>query len=75
MSDLIERQAAIDVLKVAYWDKDIQSAKNDPCIVDAMTDWSIRQIKALPSAQPEQYRCPKCRYKDLPVCRREDGGE
>lgn len=51
--DLIRRQDAIDALKVAYWDKNIQSAKDDPCIVDAMTDWAIRQIKALPSAQPE----------------------
>lgn len=54
MSDLISRQAAIDALKVAYWDKDIQSAKDDPCIVDAMTDWAIRQIKALPTIEPER---------------------
>ena len=54
MSDLIERQAAIDVLREAYWDKNIQSAKDDPCIVDAMTDWAIRQIKVLPSTQPER---------------------
>ena len=52
MDDLISRQAAIDALKVAYWDNDIQSAKDDPCIVDAMTDWATRQLKALPSAQP-----------------------
>ena len=52
MSDTISRQAAIDALKVAYWDNDIQSAKDDPCIVDAMTDWATRQLKALPSAQP-----------------------
>ena len=51
MDDSISRQAAIDALKVAYWDNDIQSAKDDPCIVDAMTDWAIRQVKALPSAQ------------------------
>lgn len=50
MSNLISRQAAIDALKVAYWDKEIQSAKDDPCIVDAMTDWAIRTIKELPSA-------------------------
>ena len=54
MSDLISRQAAIDTLKKAYWDKDIQFAKDDPCIVDAMTDWAIRQIKDLSSAQPER---------------------
>lgn len=53
MGRLIDEQAAIDALKKAYWDTNIQSAKSDPCIVDAMTDWAIRQIKALPSAQPE----------------------
>ena len=53
MDDLISRQAAIDALRVAYFDNNIQSAKDDPCIVDAMTDWAIRQVKALPSAQPE----------------------
>ena len=53
MNDLISRQAAIDALRVAYWNDNIQSAKDDPCIVDAMTDWAIRQVKALPSAQPE----------------------
>ena len=53
MADLISRRDAIDALKIAYWDNDIQSAKDDPCIVDAMTDWAIRQVKALPSAQPE----------------------
>ena len=51
--DTISRQAAIDALRVAYWDDNIQSAKDDPCIVDAMTDWAIRQVKALPSVQPE----------------------
>ena len=53
--DCISRQAAIDVLKIAYWDNDIQSAKDDPCIVDAMTDWAIRQVKALPSVEPTLY--------------------
>lgn len=49
--DTISRKSAIDTLKKAYWDNDIQSAKDDLCIVDAMTDWSIRQIKALPSVE------------------------
>ena len=62
MSDLISRQAAIDALRVAYFDNNIQSAKDDPCIVDAMTDWAIRQVKALPSAQPEITRCKDCIY-------------
>ena len=53
MDDTISRRAAIDALRVAYWDYDIQSVKDDPCVVDAMTDWAIRQIKALPSAEPE----------------------
>ena len=51
--DLISRRAAIDALRVAYWDDNIKSVKDDPCIVDAMTDWAIRQVKALPSARPE----------------------
>ena len=51
--DTISRKAAIDALRVAYWDDNIQSAKDDPCIVDALTDWAIRQVKALPSAQPD----------------------
>ena len=53
MQDLISRQAAIEALRVAYFDNNIQSAKDDPCIVDAMTDWAIRQVKALSSAQPD----------------------
>ena len=73
MNDYISRQGAIDALRVAYWDDNIQSAKDDSCIVDAMTDWAIRQVKALPSAQQEQkrgrwvkispaniYECSKC---------------
>ena len=54
MGDLISKRAAIDALKVAYWDKEMQSATDDPCIVDAMTDWAIRTIRELPSAEPEQ---------------------
>lgn len=49
MNDLILRQDAIDAIRTAYFDKDIQSAKDDPCIVDAMTDWAIRQIKNVPT--------------------------
>jgi hypothetical protein len=63
-SDCISRQAAIDALKKAYWDKDIQSAKDDPCIVDAMTDWAIRQVKALLSAQPDIIHCGECKHRD-----------
>ena len=62
MSDLINRQDAIDALRVAYFDKDIQSAKDDPCIVDAMTDWAIRQVKELPSAERADFHmyCSDC---------------
>ena len=52
MNDLISRQAAINKLKEHYFDKKLQSAKNDPCIIDAMTDLDIRIIKALPSVTP-----------------------
>lgn len=58
---LISRQDAIDALKVAYWDRDIQSAKDDPCIVDAMTDWAIRQIKGLPSVGKEDENIRKAK--------------
>lgn len=51
MTDLISRADSIEAIRKAYFDKDIQSAKDDPCIVDAMTDWAIRQIKELPSAE------------------------
>ena len=68
MNDLISRQAAIDALRVAYWDDNIQSAKDDPCIVDAMTDWAIRQVKALPPAQPELWRIP---FKTRPLTKEE----
>lgn len=49
--DLISREEAINELKLAYFNKDLQSAKDDPCIVDAMTDWAIRTIKKLPSVE------------------------
>ena len=58
MEDLIRRSDAIEALRVAYFDKDIQSAKDDPCIVDAMTDWAIRQIKSLSSADGPQEWIP-----------------
>lgn len=80
MSNLISRQDAIEALKIAYWDEDIQSAKDDPCIIDAMTDWAIRQIKNLPSIELERkkgewikvgyfgrsYKCNQCKnYLDF----------
>lgn len=51
--DIISRKAAINALKKAYWDNDLHAAKDDLCIIDAMTDWAIRQIKALPSSEQQ----------------------
>lgn len=53
MTDLVCRQDVIDALKKAYWDKDIQSAKDDPCIVDSIIDWAIRQVKNVKSTTGE----------------------
>lgn len=58
MDDLINRQDAIDALKQHYWDSELQKAKDDPCVIDAMTDLDIRIIKALPSSQTEQRWIP-----------------
>ena len=54
--DCISRKEAINELKLAYFNKDLQGAKNDPCIVDAMTDWAIRTIKNLPSVEGADMR-------------------
>ena len=52
--DCISREEVINDLKLAYFDKDIQSAKNDPCVIDAMIDWAIRTVKTLPSVYPRR---------------------
>ena len=52
MADLISRDEVIGKLKKAYFDKNLQEAKNDPCVIDAMTDWAIRQVKNTPSYYP-----------------------
>ena len=51
---LITEQAIVDVLSKGYWDKNLQSAKDDPCVIDAMIDWAIRRIKTIPSAEPSR---------------------
>ena len=56
--DCVSRSMAINKLKEHYWDKELQSAKDDPCIIDAMTDLDIRIIKDLPSVQPVQRWIP-----------------
>ena len=45
----IDADKVIDVMKAAYWDENIHSAKDDPCVIDAMIDWSIRQVKDAPT--------------------------
>lgn len=52
MTDLISRDEVVGKLKKAYFDKNLQEAKNDPCVIDAMTDWAIRQVKNIPSYYP-----------------------
>ena len=53
MDRLISEKAIVDVLSKGYWDKNLQSAKDDPCVIDAMIDWAIRRIKTIPSAEPK----------------------
>ena len=42
MADLISRKALVTKLSQGYWDRELQQAKNDPCVIDAMIDWAIR---------------------------------
>ena len=49
MPRYVDADKVIDVMKAAYWDENIHSAKDDPCVIDAMIDWSIRQVKNAPS--------------------------
>lgn len=63
MSRLIDADEAIKALSVAYFDKRIQSAKDDPCVIDAMIDWAIRTIKAMPTIDAvEVVRCKDCKF-------------
>lgn len=74
MSDLIEKQAAIDALE--------RTKEKDPkgdiaSFYNTITDNKIAVIEALPSVQPEVIRCKDCKnqekffHKDG---RRKDGG-
>lgn len=51
--DAISREALVNELKCGYWNKELQSAKNDTCVIDAMIDWSIRTVKSQPSVTPQ----------------------
>ena len=77
MKELIERQAAIDALmeldkklRIFNWFKYAHTEYECRGIDDA-----IIVIENLPAVQPEQFRCQKCRYKDLPVCRMDGENE
>ena len=50
--DCVSRSMAINKLKEHYFDEKLQSAKDDPCVIDAMTDLDIRIIKELPPVTP-----------------------
>lgn len=52
--DAISRKAVIDEIKQGYWDRELQSAKDDPCVIDAMISWSINHIKNQPSVTPAE---------------------
>lgn len=49
MARYVNADKVIDVMKTAYWDENMHSAKDDPCVIDAMIDWSIRQVKDAPT--------------------------
>ena len=49
MGKYVDADKVIDVMKAAYWDENMHSAKDDPCVIDAMIDWSIRQVKDAPT--------------------------
>ena len=47
---LISEDDVIEKLRKGYHDKNLQSGKDDPCVIDAMVDWAIRQVKEVPSS-------------------------
>ena len=63
-SDLISRDALRDVVKSWYWNGDLHNAKDDPAVIDAMTDLTIRTINKAPAVDAvEVVRCEKCAHK------------
>lgn len=61
MSDLIDRQAAIDTLDKHLRTTDVPVSY--PGIISALTEW----LNELPSAQPEIVRCKDCIKQ--PLCK------
>ena len=76
MSDLIDRQAAIDVIKefkhgAAEW-RDEQEERSDiwhraDSAIASALEIGLR-VKKLPSAQPEIIRCKDCKWKQGSEC-------
>lgn len=60
MDDLISRQAAIDAADRA--DYTLLAIED----VKLVTDEVVKEIKKLPSAQPEIIRCKDCKHKPYP---------
>lgn len=66
MSDLIDRQAAIDAIE-EYADRlQMVNWKENPGVPYKAyaLNWCINTIRDLPSAQPEIIRCGECKYWD-----------
>lgn len=76
MSDLIDRQAAIDAIAHATFDVTISGRQGFYYYKDefkkafvAIRDKYIEALKALPSAEPEIVRCKDCKYYNpIGVC-------
>lgn len=49
-NDYVSRQKLITAMKRWYWDNNIQSSKDDPCVIDAMTDLAIRTVNDIPAS-------------------------
>ena len=48
--DYVSRQKLVTAMKRWYWDDNIQSSKDDPCVIDIMTDLAIRTVKDIPAS-------------------------
>lgn len=59
MENLISRNALVTKLSKGYWNRELQQAKNDPCVIDAMIDWAIRIVKEMPLESPWHTGTPK----------------
>ena len=70
MSDLIDRQAAIDAFDMPIFN--IKGKENADAIVNYLRT-VLQRIKELPPAQPEIIRCKNCKhYEDNSFCGNEE---